>query len=48
MTRDEAWTLAQHWVAAWNAHDLDRIMSHYEEAMELGSGPMVGHAQLRL
>ena len=32
MTRDEAWSLANHWVAAWNAHDLDLIMTHYEDA----------------
>ncbi len=35
MTRDEAWSLADHWVAAWNAHDLDLIMTHYEDAIEL-------------
>lgn len=35
MTRDEAWSLANHWVAAWNAHDLDLIMTHYEDAIEL-------------
>jgi len=37
MTRDEAWDLANHWVAAWNSHDLDAIMSHYEDAVELTS-----------
>ncbi len=37
MTRDEAWTLANHWVAAWNAHNLDLIMTHYEDAIELTS-----------
>jgi len=37
VTRDEAWTLANHWVAAWNAHDLDLIMTHYEDAIELTS-----------
>jgi hypothetical protein len=37
MTRDEAWTLADHWIAAWNAHDLDRIMSHYEDDVQLTS-----------
>jgi predicted ester cyclase len=58
MTRDKAWALAQHWVAAWNAHDLDRIMSHYEESIELTSpvaaqlfetppGRVVGRANLR-
>ena len=37
MTRDEAWNLANHWIAAWNAHDLDLIMTHYEDAIELTS-----------
>ncbi len=37
MTKDEAWNLANHWVAAWNAHDLDAIMTHYEDAIELTS-----------
>ena len=37
MTKDEALDLANHWVAAWNAHDLDRIMAHYEESIELTS-----------
>ncbi|MGA9812820.1 MAG: nuclear transport factor 2 family protein [Terriglobales bacterium] len=35
MTKDEAWSLADHWVAAWNAHDLDLIMTHYDDAIEL-------------
>ncbi|MGA3077098.1 MAG: nuclear transport factor 2 family protein [Bryobacteraceae bacterium] len=58
MTRDEAWNLANRWVAAWNAHDLDLIMTHYEEAIELTSpvaaqllgtsgGKVVGKASLR-
>jgi predicted ester cyclase len=37
MTKDEAWNLANHWVKAWNAHDLDEIMTHYDEAVELTS-----------
>ena len=58
MTRDEAWSLAHHWVAAWNAHDLDLIMTHYEDAIELISpvaarllgtpdGKVAGKANLR-
>jgi hypothetical protein len=27
MTKDEAWKLAEHWISAWNAHDLDLIMT---------------------
>jgi SnoaL-like domain len=37
MTKDEAWKLAEHWITAWNAHDLDLIMTHYEDAIELSS-----------
>ena len=37
MTNDDAWNLANHWIAAWNAHDLESIMSHYEESVELTS-----------
>jgi ketosteroid isomerase-like protein len=37
VTREDAWRLANDWVAAWNAHDLDLIMGHYDEAVELTS-----------
>jgi predicted ester cyclase len=37
MTNDEARKLANDWVAAWNAHDLGLIMTHYEDAIELTS-----------
>ena len=58
LTIDEALCLADAWVAAWNAHDLDLIMSHYEEDVELTSpvaaqllgipdGKVVGKAALR-
>ena len=58
MTRDEAWKLAEHWVAAWNAHDLELILTHYEEGIELTSpvaaqlfgtadGKVAGKANLR-
>ena len=58
MTKEEARTLAGHWVAAWNAHDLDLILAHYEEAVELTSpvaaqlsgtpeGKVVGKASLK-
>jgi predicted ester cyclase len=58
MTQEEAWTLAKEWLAAWNAHDLERILAHYEDAVELTSpvaaqllgrpdGKVVGRADLR-
>jgi predicted ester cyclase len=58
MTKDEAWGLATEWVAAWNAHDLEAIVAHYEDAVELTSpvaarllgvadGRVTGKADLR-
>ena len=58
MTKDEAWNLSNHWIAAWNNHDLDAIMIHYDDAIELISpvaaqllghsdGKIVGKANLR-
>ncbi len=31
ITEEEANRFASDWIAAWNAHDLDRIMQHYAE-----------------
>jgi predicted ester cyclase len=58
VTKDEARNLANHWIAAWNAHDLDLIMAHYDDAIELTSpvaaqllgtpdGKVVGRTNLR-
>jgi hypothetical protein len=58
VTKEDAWKLANHWVAAWNAQDLDSIMSHYDDAIELTSpvaaqllgtpdGKVVGRANLK-
>jgi predicted ester cyclase len=37
LTADEARQFAHEWIEAWNAHDLDRILSHYDDAVELTS-----------
>ncbi len=37
MTQEEIRDLAEEWISAWNAHDLDAIMSRYDEAVELTS-----------
>ena len=58
VTKEEAWKRAEEWVAAWNAHDLELIMAHYEDGVELTSpvaaqllgapgGKVVGKANLR-
>ena len=35
LTKTEVTELAEDWVAAWNSHDLEKIMSHYDEDVEL-------------
>jgi hypothetical protein len=35
LTEDQARELAEHWVKAWNSHDLDRIMAHYADDVVL-------------
>jgi hypothetical protein len=37
VTEDEARALAREWIDAWNAHDLDRILAHYDDAVVLTS-----------
>lgn len=37
LTKEIANSLAEDWVAAWNAHDLDKIVSHYDEQVILVS-----------
>lgn len=34
---DQARSFAQSWYAAWNAHDLDRVMAHYAPEIEHSS-----------
>jgi hypothetical protein len=58
MTSEDARNLANEWIAAWNAHDLNAIMTHYDDAIELTSpvaaqllgradGKVVGKKNLR-
>ena len=42
VTKDRAWALAKDWIAAWNAHDLDAIMAHYDDAVVLTSPVAAG------
>ena len=37
MTRAQAQAFAQEWVATFNTHDLEKILSHYTETVELRS-----------
>ncbi|HYS18491.1 MAG TPA: nuclear transport factor 2 family protein [Candidatus Binatia bacterium] len=37
LREEQARELAGHWVTAWNTHDLDSIMAHYEDNVVLVS-----------
>jgi SnoaL-like domain len=37
LTAEQAEEFAQEWIAAWNSHDLGRILSHYEDDFEMSS-----------
>ncbi|MDP9034348.1 MAG: nuclear transport factor 2 family protein [Myxococcota bacterium] len=41
ISRDFAERFVEEWIAAWNAHDLPRILSHYEEDFEMASPRIV-------
>jgi hypothetical protein len=58
ITREFVEGFANEWIAAWNSHDLDLIMSHYSEGFEFSSpfvitiagepsGRLKGHAPVR-
>ena len=40
MSPEAARAAAQEWIEAWNAHDLERILSHYADPLEFTS-PLV-------
>ena len=35
--RNKAWEFAHEWLDAWNKHDIDLIMKHYDDAIEFCS-----------
>ena len=37
MTAQEAREFAEHWIASWNSHDLEAILSHYAPEVTLTS-----------
>lgn len=37
ISEDRAREFAREWIAAWNAHDLDSILAHYEDDFEMSS-----------
>ena len=57
LTVAEAESFAGEWIAAWNDHDLDRVLGHYAEDVEFtspfaiefagGEGTVVGKTALR-
>jgi len=56
MRAEDASVFAQEWIAAWNAHDIERILSHYAPGViflspvaeqRVGNGRVEGIAALR-
>ena len=58
ITREFAEAFSREWIAAWNAHDIERVLSHYADDFELASpfivqiagvpeGRLVGKAAVR-
>ncbi len=41
MNIEQAEDFADDWISAWNAHDLERILSHYEDDFEMSSPVIV-------
>ena len=37
MNIEQAEAFAEEWISAWNSHDLERILSHYEDDFEMSS-----------
>ena len=37
ITREQAERLASEWIAAWNDHDLERILAHYTDDFTMSS-----------
>ena len=37
VTREQAEAIADEWIAAWNAHDVARVLSHYSDDFEMQS-----------
>jgi ketosteroid isomerase-like protein len=35
LSREKAERLAKHWIESWNAHDIEAIMAHYADDVEL-------------
>jgi len=44
VTHSMAQQFAQDWIAAWNAHDLDRVLAHYTDDFEMTSPLIVAIA----
>lgn len=44
LTKEWALEFVQEWIEAWNAHDLERILSHYIDDFEMSSPLIVERA----
>lgn len=43
MNMQQAMKFAEEWVESWNSHDLNKILSHYEDDFEMSSPMIIKH-----
>jgi len=41
MDKDQAKKFAEEWIAAWNSHDLNQILAHYDDEFEMSSPAII-------
>ena len=41
MTKKQAEAFAQEWIDAWNSHDINAILAHYDENFEMSSPAII-------
>lgn len=41
MTKEQAEIFAQEWIDAWNSHDLNEILAHYDDNFEMSSPAII-------
>ncbi len=41
MNKQQAVSFAKEWIDAWNSHDIDKILTHYDESFEMSSPAII-------
>lgn len=41
MNKEQAEKFAEEWIDAWNSHDIDKILAHYDDEFEMSSPAII-------